>query len=179
MTTYSFTLNLDEQEFWAIKEAIDFYLTNEAEDLRRNHPHLVKYAAAVRLKELLSSGKLYENIETLSTNNFQETVKKDFFTANNQISIQQTLFDLIFEKLVTNPQLMESAQTPIVEMFLNDPLLGQLVLDSILDILEMPHEFVKIECQSLLISNEARENFCRVIGLQLFNELQTRGFSQD
>ena len=76
MTTYGFNLSLDEQEFSAIKEAIDFYLTSEAEELRKANPYLVKYAAEIRLKELLSSGKLYESIEMLSRNNFRDMAAK-------------------------------------------------------------------------------------------------------
>ena len=76
MTTYGFKLSLDEQEFSAIKEAIDFYLTAEAEELRKASPYLVKYAAEIRLKELLSSGKLYESMELLSRNNFREVDTK-------------------------------------------------------------------------------------------------------
>jgi hypothetical protein len=72
MTTYGFNLNLNEQEFWAIKEAIEFYMTSEAAELRSKNPHLVKYAAAIKLKELLSTGKLYQDVDAESWNNFQE-----------------------------------------------------------------------------------------------------------
>ena len=72
MTTYGFNLNLNEQEFWAIKEAIEFYMTSEAGELRSKNPHLVKYAAAIKLNELLSNGKLYQDVDTQSWNNFQE-----------------------------------------------------------------------------------------------------------
>ena len=72
MTTYGFNLNLNEQEFWAIKEAIEFYMTSEAAELRSKNPHLVKYAAAIKLKELLSNGKLYQDVDAESWNNFQE-----------------------------------------------------------------------------------------------------------
>ena len=72
MTTYGFNLNLNEQEFWAIKEAIEFYMTSEAGELRSKNPHLVKYAAAIKLNELLSNGKLYQDFDTQSWNNFQE-----------------------------------------------------------------------------------------------------------
>lgn len=172
MTTYSFNLDLEEQEFWAIKEAIDFYLTDEAIDLRKKQPHLVKYAADVRLKKLLATGKLYEKIETISTNNFREISENDFFKSKNQVSFQPTLFDLVFEQLRSDPQLLESARSPSLEMFLNDPLLSQLVLNALLDLLEKSQEFVKNECQNLLLSNDGREFFCRVLGAQLFKELQ-------
>lgn len=72
MTTYGFNLNLNEQEFWAIKEAIEFYVTSEAAELRIKNPHLVKYTASIKLKELLSNGKLYQDVDTQSWNNFQE-----------------------------------------------------------------------------------------------------------
>ncbi len=76
MTTYGFKLSLGEQEFSAINEAIVFYLTAEADELRKASPYLVKYAAEIRLRELLSSGKLYESMELLSRNNFREVGAK-------------------------------------------------------------------------------------------------------
>lgn len=76
MTTYGFNLSLDEQELWAIKEAMEFYLTSEATELRKNNPHLVKYAASIKLNELLSSGKLYSGVQLLSTNNFENSERK-------------------------------------------------------------------------------------------------------
>ena len=76
MTTYGFNLTINEQEFWAIKEAIEFYMTSEAADLRSKNPHLVKYAAAIKLKELLSNGKLYEDVESRSSNNFGQSASK-------------------------------------------------------------------------------------------------------
>ena len=55
MTTYGFNLNLNEQEFWAIKEAIEFYLTSEAGELRKKNPHLVKYASEINLRKILKA----------------------------------------------------------------------------------------------------------------------------
>ena len=76
MTTYGFNLNLNEQEFWAIKEAIEFYMTSEAAELRSKNPHLVKYAASIKLKELLSNGKLYQAVELQSSINFGQPASK-------------------------------------------------------------------------------------------------------
>jgi len=76
MTTYGFNLNLNEQEFWAIKEAMEFYLTSEAEELRKKNPHLVKYAASIKLEELLSNGKLYQDVALQSSNNFGQSALK-------------------------------------------------------------------------------------------------------
>ena len=70
MSTYGFNLILNEQEFWAIKEAMEFFITTEATELRKKNPHLVKFAADSKLHELLSSGKLYKGIQTNSSNNF-------------------------------------------------------------------------------------------------------------
>lgn len=70
MTTYGYKFSLDEQEFWAIKEAVEFYLSTEAKELRRKNPNLVKYAADIKLNELLSSGKLYKDMQLHSSNNF-------------------------------------------------------------------------------------------------------------
>lgn len=62
MTTYGFNLSLDEQEFWAIKEAMEFYLTSEAVELRKKNPHLAKYAAEINLRKMLSTGRLYQDV---------------------------------------------------------------------------------------------------------------------
>ena len=76
MTTYGFKLDLDEQELWAIKEAMEFYLTSEATELRKKNPHLVRYAATIKLNELLTSGKLYSGVQLLSTNSFGHSERK-------------------------------------------------------------------------------------------------------
>ncbi len=70
MTTSRFNLSLDEQEFWAVKEAMEFYISSEAKELRKKNPYLVKYAADIKLNELLSSGKLYKDMQLHSSNNF-------------------------------------------------------------------------------------------------------------
>jgi hypothetical protein len=77
MTTYSFNLSLDEQEIWAVKEAMEFYLSTEATELRKKNPHLVKYAAAIKLQGILSSGKLYKDMETRSSNNFGQASRQE------------------------------------------------------------------------------------------------------
>jgi hypothetical protein len=70
MTTYGFTVSLDEQEVAAIKEAIEFYLTDEAKELRKKSPKLVRFFAEIKLSEILATKKLYENAEFLSSNTF-------------------------------------------------------------------------------------------------------------
>ena len=77
MTTYDFNLRFEEQELWAIKEAIEFYLSAEATELRKKNPHLVKYAADIKLKGILSSGKLYKDVETRSSNNFGQLSRQE------------------------------------------------------------------------------------------------------
>jgi hypothetical protein len=70
MTTYRFELSLSEQEFWAIEEAMKFYLTDEATELRKSKPELTRYLGERFLRELLARGKLYEGVALSSTSSF-------------------------------------------------------------------------------------------------------------
>jgi len=70
MTTYRFELSLSEQEFWAIEEAMKFYLTDEATELRKAKPELTRYLGERFLRELLASGNLHAGAVLTSTSSF-------------------------------------------------------------------------------------------------------------
>lgn len=167
MTTYGFNLSLDEQELWAIKEAMEFYLTHEATELRKNNPHLVKYAASIKLNELLSSGKLYSGVELLSTNSFVQLSHQ-----NPSSSLgEETLFATVINQLKSNPQLLSLVEIPIKDMFIEHPTLNQLILDCIVDCLNNTNARIKFDSKNLLEDEKARNLFCNQISLQLYNEL--------
>lgn len=164
MTTYGFNLSLDEQELWAIKEAMEFYLTSEATELRKNNPHLVKYAASIKLNELLSSGKLYSGVELLSTNSFGQLSHQ-----NPSSSLgEETLFTTVINKLKSNPQLLSLAEMPVKDMFIEHPTLNQLILDCIVDCLNNTNARIKFDSKNLLEDEKARELFCSQIRLHLY-----------
>ena len=70
MTTYSFTVELSEQELWSVEEALKFYVTPEAIQLRIDHPELVKYSGVGHIHKILDSKKLYGQPELTSTSTF-------------------------------------------------------------------------------------------------------------
>ena len=153
MTTYGFNLSLDEQELWAIKEAMEFYLTHEATELRKNNPQLVKYAASIKLNELLSSGKLYSGVQLLSTNSFGQLSRQNLSSSLSE----DNLFAIVIQQLKNNPQLLALADTPIVDMFTEHPTLNQLIHDCIVDCLHNPNVEINAECKHLLEHEQERE----------------------
>jgi hypothetical protein len=70
MTTYSFTVELSEQELWSVEEALKFYLTPEATQLRIDRPELVKYSSVGQIHKILDSKKLYGQPELTSSSSF-------------------------------------------------------------------------------------------------------------
>ena len=70
MTTYSFTVELSEQEMWSVEEALKFYISPQANQLRIDHPELVKYSGVRHIHKILDSKKLYGQSELTSTSSF-------------------------------------------------------------------------------------------------------------
>ena len=70
MTTYSFTVELSEQELWSVEEALKFYISPQATQLRIDHPELVKYCGVGHIQKILDSKKLYGQPELTSTSSF-------------------------------------------------------------------------------------------------------------
>lgn len=164
MTTYSFNLTLDEQELWAIKEAMEFFITTEATELRKKNPHLVKFAADSKLHELLSSGKLYKGIQTNSTNNFGHLSRQH----SPSVDDEESLFTIIIQQLKSNPKLLSLAGTPIRDMFLENPTLHKFIRDCIIDCLDNQNQRIRVECKNLLEDDVAKELFCSQIGKELY-----------
>jgi hypothetical protein len=164
MTTYGFNLSLDEQEFWAIKEAMEFYITTEATELRNKNPQLVKYAASMKLKELLSSEKLYKEVQTISTNSFGHISNQNYSLADADIS----LLSVVVQQLKRNPHLLSLAETPIRDMFIEHPKLSELVRACLINCLNTPNQGIGLECNQLLKDEAAMELFCSRIGKELY-----------
>ena len=70
MTTYSFTVELSEQELWSVEEALKFYISPKATQLRIDNPELVTYASEGNIHKILDSNKLYCQPELTSTSSF-------------------------------------------------------------------------------------------------------------
>jgi hypothetical protein len=164
MTTYGFNLSFDEQEFWAIKEAMEFYISSEATELRKKNPHLVKYAADIKLNEILSSGKLYNEVHLHSSNNFGQISNQNRSSADDE----ESLFTVVIQLLKRNPKLLTLTETPIRDMFLESPTIRQLIHNCIIDCLENPKASIGLECKHLLEDGAARELFCSQIGKELY-----------
>ncbi len=168
MTTYGFNLSLDEQELWAIKEAMEFYLSTEAKELRKKYPHLVKYAADIKLNELLFSGKLYKDMQLRSSNNFGQISSQNLSSADDE----ESLFTIVIQQLRSNPKLLSLTETPIRDMFLESPTISELIRNCIIDCLDNPNASIGVECKHLLEDDVDREVFCKSISTQLYDELK-------
>lgn len=164
MTTYGFNLSLDEQELWAIKESMEFYVTAEAMELRNKNPHLVKYFADIKLNELLASGKLYKEMQLDSSNNFGQATLQNSLTSQSN----ETLFAIIVKRLVSNPQLLALAETPVRDMFTEHPTLEHVILDCIMECLNDSNARISLECKELLGNDASRKHFCNLIGKELY-----------
>ncbi len=164
MTTYGFNLSLDEQELWAIKEAMEFYITSEATELRKNNPHLVKYYADIKLKELLSGVKLYKDMQLHSSNNFGHLSRQ----LSPSVTDEERLFTIVIQQLISNPKLLSLAGTPIRDMFLENPTLSKFIHDCIIDCLDNQNPRIRVACKQLLEDDVARELFCSQIGKELY-----------
>lgn len=164
MTTYGFNLTLDEQEFWAIKEAMEFFISTEATELRKKNPHLVKFAADIKLHELLSSGKLYKGMQTNSSNNFGHLSRQ----LSPSVVDEESLFTIVIQQLKSNPKLQSLAETPIRDMFFESPTISELIRNCIIECLENKNPRIRVECKNLLEDDVARELFCSQIGKELY-----------
>jgi hypothetical protein len=167
MTTYAFNLSLDEQEFWAIKEAMKFYLTSEAAELRMKNPHLVEYAADINLRKMLSTGRIYQDVQPKSWNSFRRASNPKVSFSGKDVNAKATLEEVVLENLESNTQLASLAKTPISEVFINAPLVSQLILDCIIGGLENSDEKTQLECVQLLGNNKARNFFIWQTALKL------------
>jgi len=55
---------------WSVEEALKFYVTPEATQLRIDRPELVKYSGVGHIHKILDSKKLYGQSELTSTSSF-------------------------------------------------------------------------------------------------------------
>ncbi len=70
MTTYRFAVELSEQELWSVEEALKFYVTPEATQLRIDRPELMKYSGVGHIQRILDSERLYGQPDLTSTSSF-------------------------------------------------------------------------------------------------------------
>lgn len=171
MTTYGFSLHLDEQEFFAIKEAIDFFLTAEAAELRKTHNHLTKYAAEIRLRELIDSGKLYQAVEQHSGNNFGQLVSENAIKLPDLVNLDSIILAIVFEKLKSSVELSEMAEAASIENFFNNPIVSHLILGCILNNLENLSAKLKFECLHWLQDESSRAEMIEMIGKNIYDYL--------
>jgi len=70
MTTYRFAVELSEQEAWSIEEALKFYITVEAAELRNSCPDLTRYYGIDHIHKILESRKLFGQPKLFSSSSF-------------------------------------------------------------------------------------------------------------
>ena len=176
MTTYHFDLSLNEQEFWAIEEAMKFYLTAEAQQLRKEKPELTRYAAEWKLREIFQSGKLYEGRSMASTSSF---VAGSSYRALVSVvpevdtNLKVALTGELNKRMTANESIVNSAMTPIQNQFMNDPAVFGYFLDSIIEILSSSTDAdLKLLAKHLLDDEHDRAEFFTLFGTNLYREIQ-------
>lgn len=70
MTTFRYTVDLNESEMGVVEAALKLYVTPEARQLMRDNPKLVDWYGYDTAEELVKSGKLYKNATMMSTSSF-------------------------------------------------------------------------------------------------------------
>jgi len=107
MTTYSFTVELSEQEAWSVEEALKFYLTPEAIKLREERPDLVQYAAVENVYRLVGEKRIFDNQKFTSSSSFTCSNEIDVEFIDNFSSIPKSVKDLLIDD-VSNAILNDS-----------------------------------------------------------------------
>lgn len=175
MTTYHFDLSLNEQEFWAIEEAMKFYLTPEAQKLREEKPELTRYAAEWKLKELLQNGKLYEGRSMSSTSSF--VVGSSYLALVSVVpeaatNLKISLTAELDKRMMANADIINNAMATIQNQFMNDPAVTGYFLDSLIEILSSPKEDdMKLLASHLLNHELEREKFFTLFGANLYRNI--------
>ena len=101
MTTYSFTVELSEQEAWSVEEALKFYVTPEARQLREECPDLVQYAAVENVYRLIGEKRLFDNQKLNSSSSFSGSNEMDVEFIDNFSSISKSEKDLLIDDIST------------------------------------------------------------------------------
>ncbi len=143
MTTYSFTVELTEQEMWSVEQALKFYLTPEATQLRKVHPELDKYSASIHAREILATKKLCSQPEMTSTSSFffSRSVERsddslhqfvDSFASISQLEKDKLINDVAVA-LLRDP--MPEFECVDLSQLIHSPAYEQRVLDQLFDML--------------------------------------------
>jgi hypothetical protein len=155
MTTYSFTVELSEQELWSVEEALKFYVTPEATKLREERPDLVRYAGLDHIHRILGTKKLYDQPNLTSTSSFvlsggnseSDESQDQFFDKFDTISLAEKLILIdqvatalqaeplpefegaVFSQLVHSPTFQQRVIHQLYDMVLSDTHLIKSILN--------------------------------------------------
>lgn len=175
MTTYRFDLSLNEQEFWAIEEAMKFYLTPEAQALRKEKPELTRYAAEWKLREIFQSGKLYEGRSVASTSSFVAGSSYRALVSvvpEVETNLKVALTGELNKRMMANADIINNAMATIQNQFMNDPAVTGYFVDSLIEILSSPKDGdMKLLASHLLEDEHDRAEFFTLFGTNLYREI--------
>lgn len=172
MTTYRFEVSLSEQEYWAIEEAMRFYLTEEAKEIRKAKPELTRYVGENTLRGLLASKKLQAGAVLNSTSSFvlgSMTDAKDLGYASP--AGRFLLTRKILEKLTQDDDVKAEASSPSQPQFLHSPTLENAVLNCVLDAISEENLQVNETAKQLIGDAGLRMEFTTFIGKKLYRAI--------
>lgn len=151
MTTYSFTVELSEQELWSVEEALKFYVTPEAAKLREERPDLVRYAGLDHIHRILGTKKLYDQPHLTSTSSFvlsggeSESVERQDQDVERFSAISQAekliLIDQVAHALMVDP-LPEFESADLSQLF-NSPTFQQRVIGHLYEMVRSDAHLIK------------------------------------
>jgi hypothetical protein len=171
MTTYSFTVELSEQELWSVEEALKFYMTPEAQKLREERPDLVRYAGLGHIKRILETRKLYEKSHMTSTSSFvfsrpqresQEPVDQfiDLFPTITQFD-KDELIEEVAVALLREP--LPEFESGNLSQLIHSPSFEQLVLNQLMGMMQSDAHLIK----SILNEQKHRYWFNEMVAKQI------------
>jgi hypothetical protein len=151
MTTYSFTVELSEQEMWSVEEALKFYMTPEADKLREERPDLVRYAGFAHIRRILETKKLYEKSNMTSTSSFvfsgsqresQEPFNQfsDLFSTITE-SEKDKLIEEVAVALLRNP--LPEFESADLSQVIHSPNFQNVVLNQLFDMMQGEVNLIK------------------------------------
>ena len=76
MTTYSYQITFDDSEIIAVKSALEFYLSDDAQKIFEENKDLKFVNYYHGIKKALNANKLYGGIDMISTSSLCERVVK-------------------------------------------------------------------------------------------------------
>lgn len=172
MTTYRFDVSLSEQEYWAIEEAMRFYLTEEAKELRKAKPELTRFAGENTLRGLLATKKLQAGAVLNSTSSFVLGSMTDAIDLGYASPAGRFLLARkILEKLTHDEDVKAEASSPSQSQFLHSPTLENAVLNCVLDAISEETLPVNETAKQLIGDAGLRMEFTTYIGKKLYRAI--------